>query len=532
MPGSSEAGTLRGVQRRTFLASLAATGAAAATAGCAPRPRPDYPAQSGEAFEGTGPYPAGVGSGDPTPTSVLLWTRVHPERDRGDGVPVRVQLATTPGFSSVVFDATVTATGARDHCVTVDATGLEPGRTYWYRFTADGVTSPTGRTRTAPVGPVDHLRVAAFSCQRWTHGYFTAHADLAAMAEDPDTDVDLVLCLGDYVYETGYADQVYVPGRDDPIQEAVTLGQFRSKYRLYRSDPNLQAVHAAFPMVSVFDNHDGLSGPGDDQAPGAIAAFFEHLPVRSRLPGRIDRSLRWGDLAEVFVTDQRSFRDPTVPEDGLLGTSTQSRPAILDPSRTMLGAEQRQWLVDGLTGSDARWKVVGSQLMFWPWRTFGRLPGQPRGSGVYLNTTQWDGYAAERLAILDALEAAGTTDTLLLSGDSHVFSAAQVSPDVDDPYATPRVVEFGTGSVTSNNADEDVYPTDDVTGPLLQAVNPNHLRFFESERHGYVVADVSPSEVLAEFRSPPNVRVPECPGESLARFRVASGTQRIERLFG
>ncbi|MFZ4519116.1 MAG: alkaline phosphatase D family protein [Microthrixaceae bacterium] len=519
------------MQRRTFLASLAAAGAAAAAAGCAPRPRPDYPAQSGLAFEGTGPYPAGVGSGDPTPNSVLLWTRVHPERDRGDGVPVRVQLATTPSFASVLFDATVTATAARDHCVTVDATGLEPGRTYWYRFTADGVTSPTGRTRTAPIGPLDHLRVAAFSCQRWTHGYFSAHADLAAMAEDPDTDVDLVLCLGDYVYETGYADQVYVPGRDDPIQNAVTQEQFRSKYRLYRSDPNLQAVHAAFPMVNIFDNHDGLSGPGDPQAAGAIAAFFEHLPVRTRLPGRIDRSLRWGDLAEVFVTDQRSFRDPTGEEAGVLGTSSEQRPDILDPGRTMLGADQRQWLVDGLTGSSARWKVLGSQLMFAPFRSVGRLPGQPRGAGVYLNMTQWDGYVGERLALLDALAANGTTDTVVLSGDSHFFAVSEVSPDVDDPYAVPRVVEFSTGSVTSNNADENNYPTDDITGPLLAGANSNSLRFFESERHGYVVLDLEPGELRAELRSPPNIRVPECPADSFARFRVAAGTQRIDRVF-
>jgi alkaline phosphatase D len=338
------------------------------------------------------------------------------------------------------------------------------------------------------------------------------------------------LCLGDYVYETGYADRVYIPGRDDPIQQAVTQDQFRAKYRMYRSDPDLQAVHAAYPMINVFDNHDGLAAPGDNQATGAIAAFFEHLPVRSRLPGRIDRSLRWGDLAEIFMTDQRSFRDQTLEEEGPLGTSTTERPEILDPNRTMLGAEQRNWLLNGLSGSSAQWKVIGSQLMFWPWRSFGRLPGQPRGSGVYLNLTQWDGYVAERLAILDHLEQNNVRNTLLFSGDSHVFSAAQIAPDVDDPRSVPRIAEFGTGSVTSNNADENNYPSDDVTRPYLRSVNPNHLRFFESERHGYAAAEITPSGTSVEFRSPRTIRQPTSATQILSRMRVATDTQRVELL--
>jgi phosphodiesterase/alkaline phosphatase D-like protein len=238
--------------------------------------------------------------------------------------------------------------------------------------------------------------------------------------------------------------------------------------------------------------------------------------------------LRWGDLVEVFMTDQRSFRDPTLPEAGPLGTSTADEPAILDPSRTMLGVEQRDWLVDGLVSSPAQWKLIGSQLMFWPWRTLPRRPGQPRGSGTFLNLTQWDGYSAERSAILDALAAGDVRDTLMVSGDSHVFSAAQVSPDVDDPRALARVVEFGTGSITSNNADENGYPTDDVTGPFLRSVNP-HLRWFESERHGYVVLDITPARTAAEFRSPRTIRVATSAVDVLRRFEVATGAQRLVR---
>jgi alkaline phosphatase D len=286
-------------------------------------------------------------------------------------------------------------------------------------------------------------------------------------------------------------------------------------------------MHAAYPVVHVFDNHDGLDGPGDPQASAALQAFFEHLPVRTSRPGRIDRTLRWGDLAEVFMTDQRSFRDPTLPETGLLGTSTTEEPAILDPTRTMLGTEQREQLISGLTGSSATWKVVGSQLMFWPWRTVPRLPGQPRGSGTYLNLTQWDGYVAERHRILDELERTDTRNTLLLSGDSHVFSAAQVAPDVDDRRSLPRVVEFGTGSITSNNADENGFPTDDATGPFLRSINP-HLRWFESERHGYVVVELTADAAVAEFRSPRTIRQPTSSVDVLRRLRVRSGAQRLE----
>ncbi len=520
----------RGLPRRTFLTAVGAAGGAV-LAGCTPRPSPSYPPQSGTPFEGSGPFPSGVGSADPTPTAVLLWTRAHPARDRGSGIALRAELATTPEFgATTVWEQRVVATGATDHCVTVDATGLRPGTRYWYRFSYDGATSTVGRTCTAPAAGVDRMRIAAFSCQRWTHGWFTAHADLAALAEHPDTDVDLVLCLGDYVYNTGYADRIFVPGREDPVQDAQTLTDFRSKYRLYRSDPDLQAMHAAYPVVSVFDNHDGMEHPADTQRAGAVGAFFEHVPVRARRPGRIDRSLTWGPLAEVFMTDQRSFRDPTLREDGVLGTSATARPEMLDPRRTMLGPDQRTWLLDGLGGSPATWKVVGSPLMFAPFRSLLRLPGEPVNGGVYFNMTQWDGYAGERAALLERLATTGTRNTLVLSGDSHFFSASQVPLDFDDPGSPPLVVELGTGSITSNNADENGYPTDDYTWDWTRNANPHTMRFIETERHGYVVVDLSPAEMVAEMRSPRTILSPTSTVDVVGRFQCSAGTQRLRSL--
>ena len=521
------------MRRREFLGAAAATAGGIWLGGCAPRPTPVYPTQSGQPFEGDGPFPSGVGSADPTPDGVLLWTRVDPRPDSGSGRAVEVQVATSPVFAlgTMVGTLTETAVAGRDHCVTFDVVGLDPATTYWYRFRCDGELSPVGRTRTTPApgaGP-GSLRIAAFSCQRWTQGWFTAHADLAALAEDPATDIDVVLCLGDYIYDTGYADKVLIDGRDDPVQDARSLQDFRSKYRLYRSDPNLQAVHAAFPMINVFDNHDGLDEPGDPQAPGSLGAFDEHVPIRRTAPGRIHRRIQWGDTCDIFMTDQRQYRDPTLPESSILGTSTEERPQILDPSRTILGLDQRQWLMDGLSSSTAQWRLVGSQLMFWPWRTLPRFPWQPRGAGSYLNMTQWDGYVGERLTILDHLEARDVRDTLMVSGDSHVFSAAHVAPDVDNPASVPRVAEFGTGSISSNNADENGYPDDEATNPFLFAVNPNHLRYLESDRHGYVVVEMGADGATAEVRSPQTIRQPTSAVDVLARFTVDRGTQRVVR---
>lgn len=520
------------MRRREVLSAAAAAGLAVATAACAPRP--DRPPGSGVPFEGVGPYPCGLLSADPTPEAVLLWTRVHPGTDSGGGVDVEVDVSRDPGFGagSRVAILGATATGATDHCVQVDATGLEPGTTYWYRFRSAAGTSRVGRTRTAPA-PGDasgSVRVAAFSCQRYTHGFYNAHADLAALAADPATDVDLVLSLGDYVYDTGYADGVWVPGREDPIQAAVTREQFRSKYRLGRSDPSLQAVHAAYPVVSVFDNHDGLARPGDPQADGALGAFAEYVPVRPGPRGGVDRRFAWGDHLDVFMTDQRSHRDPEVPESGVLGTSTDERPEILDPGRTILGSEQFEWLAGGLETSTATWRVIGSQLMFWPWRSLAPPPGSARGAGVYLNMSQWDGYAGERLRLLDRLESAGVEDTVLFSGDSHVFSAAQVAPDVDDPASVPRVVDIGTGSVTSNNADENGWPTTELFWPWLRTMNPHHLRYFQSERHGYAVAELGDGGATVELRSPRTIRRADPTTDVLARLRIERGAQRVRRV--
>jgi alkaline phosphatase D len=496
-------------------------------------------AATGEPFVVDPLFTDGVLSGDSTPRQVVLWTRIEPSLDRREGLPVGVEVARDPEFSpsGIAAFATVEAVADNDHTVRLDVDGLQPGTTYYYRFTVRGHQSPIGRTKTAPEGGIDRARIGFFSCQRYTHGYFGSHRDMAELALDPETDLDVVLSLGDYVYNTEYADDWLVPGRDRPAEpEALDRQQYRERYHAIRYDPDLQAMHANHPVVCVFDNHDGMSDRSDPQAAGAVPAFFEQLPVRRfGSSDRIHRRFSWGDRLEVFMMDQRQHRDPSLDEDpdNFLGTSSEDQPAMFDPDRTMLGAEQREWLLGGLAASTAQWKVLGSQLMFWPWRS--EAPGGATEDaphpGRYLNLVQWDGYQAERDAILGAIREHEVDDVIVVSGDSHVWSAAEVSADWDDADSPPLLVELNGSSITSANADERGIPGTDITRPLLTGIDP-YMRYFQSERHGYGVVEVAASGAELELRSPTSITDPEAAVEVLASFRVDSGTARMQRTGG
>jgi alkaline phosphatase D len=538
------------MDRRTFLQGALAAGAGAAVAPWL-RPLPVLgqsgatawtttarSAATGDVYVPDPLFTDGVLSGDPTPRRVVLWTRVDPTLDRRDGVPVGVEVARDPEFtpSGVVAWHTVSATAEHDHAVQLDVEGLEPGTTYFYRFTARGRTSPIGRTKTAPEGGVDRVRLASFSCQRITHGWFPSHRDLAELALDEQTDLDVVLSLGDYVYNTEFADDWLVPGRDTPDEpEATTLEQFRARYHSMRADPDLQAMHANHVVACVFDNHDGMGDPDDPMGAGAVPAFFEQLPVRRFGDStRIHRRFSWGDRVEIFLTDQRQHRSPGLEEsDNLLGSSSDEVPEMFDPERTMLGPAQRDWLLDGLAASTAQWKVIGSQLMFLPWRS--DAPGGPTEAvphpGRYLNLVQWDGYQAERDRILGTIAEHEVQDVLVVSGDSHLFAAAEVSADWDDPDSPPLLVELNGSSITSANADERGIPGTEVTRPLLQGIDP-YLMYFQAERHGLSVVELSASGADVQLRSPLSIERQDAEVEVLAAFRVASGTSRLEQTGG
>ncbi len=486
-------------------------------------------------------FPSGVLSGDPTTDGVVLWTRIDPAV-AGAGIDVDWEIGTDVAFGpgSVLASGTETTSATTDHTVHVEPDGLPAGATLWYRFTVVGTTSPVGRTRTLPTGD-NPVRVAYFSCQRYVHGYYAAHADLAARALDPATDVDLVVCLGDYVYEAGPADDVTVPGRVDPDAPQVTLEDFRRQYHLYRTDLDLQAMHAAYPVVGIFDNHDGMSDPSDPSGPGAVAAFFEQVPVRRTDGDRQHRSFTLGGTLELFLLDERQHRDPEPPSapDNVLGTSSVDEPSMVEPGRTMLGTDQKAWLLDGLAGSSAAWKVIGSQLVFWPFRSESYADvqatagdGPQRNAGRYLNMTQWDGYQAERREIVDHIAGGGIEDVVVIAGDSHFWSAAELPTDWDDPDAPYVLTEFAGASVTSANGDEMGFPGNDVVRPLLAAVNPLHLRYIEVTTNGYAILEAGADRMSVSYVTPVSITEPDQPSVVLARFEVDRGTARIRMVEG
>jgi alkaline phosphatase D len=482
-------------------------------------------------YEPVAAFPSGVLSGDPTGDAVLLWTRIDPaEADDDGGADVDWVLARDPGLRDVVTRARARTDADHDHTVAVEVTGLEPSTTYWYGFTVGATASPLGRTRTLPVGATDGVRFGVFSCQRYAHGWYNAHADLAARAGDEATDLDFVVCLGDYVYEAGPADDVTVEGRVDPEAPTVTLADFRRQYHLFRSDPDLQAMHARFPIFAIFDNHDGFGQPSDPAGPGARAAFFEQLPVRRQTdPIRQHRSFPIGDLADLYLLDERQYRDPTASKgDNPLGPSTVEEPLLVATDRTMLGDAQRTWLLDGVASSTAHWKILGSQLTFAPLRS-ALLPdvtatagdGPQRNAGRYLNVVGWDGYQAERRQILDRLHEDEVDGVLVVSGDSHFWTASALSTDYDDPDAPPVLSEFGPSSITSANAGEmRTLPPTSAVREIARQTNPNSLLAIEVETHGYGVVELTPTLATVDF-----VEVPTAThgarGRLLARYEVA-----------
>lgn len=278
------------------------------------------------------PFSLGVASGDPLPDSVVLWTRLAPDPLRGGGMPeedVQVEwvVAQDERLTRVVKRGTALAPAALAHSVHLEVSGLEPDRWYWYQFRVAGEASPVGRTRTAPPLEADPrlLRFAFASCQHYEQGFYTAYRHLA------NEDLDLVFHLGDYIYEnSGVREQV----RFHTYTELATLQDYRNRLALYKTDPDLQAAHAAFPWVVTWDDHEvdndyagKISENNDPEAAflqrraAAYQAYYEHLPLRrSSMPrgpdAEIYRSLPFGRLARFYILDTRQYRtdQPCGPE--------------------------------------------------------------------------------------------------------------------------------------------------------------------------------------------------------------------------
>ncbi len=503
------------------------------------------------------PFMHGVASGDPLPTAVVLWTRVTPTVEalpgagRGPEVDVTWEVARDGNFDDVVRRGTVRTGPSQDHTVKVDATGLEPGTDYRYRFTLGEDVSRTGRTRTAPSpgGSPDELRFGVVSCANWQAGWFTSYRLMAERG-----DLDAVIHLGDYLYE--YQPGKYSYGHDnvdirlhDPRREIISLRDYRRRHAQYKTDTDLQELHAAVPFIVTWDDHEVADGNWSGGAfehqarregswrkrvRAAHRAYDEWMPVRisgTAATGdgeQIYRRLQFGQLADLSMLDLRSYRSKRVdPGD----------PAVGALSRTITGEHQLAWLGGNLATSPCRWKLVGNPVMVSPLM----LPPRPQverdalGQHVSFtpdtpdepNTDSWDGYTSDRRRLLTRLEDDGVVNTVFLTGDVHSAWANEVpSPTTGRAVAA----ELVCSSLTSNNVDDFIGAKPRTVSLALEAAiqdkNP-HVRWVNLDDHGYSVLSVTAERVQMDWYAISDRADPEATSRPLASWAVDDGSPRI-----
>ncbi len=435
------------------------------------------------------PFYHGVASGDALADRVIIWTRVTPS-DINDSYEVDWQMATDESMTTIVASGSYLTDSSEDFTVKVDVTGLAANTWYWYRFSMEGSQSLVGRTRTTPNAMVDRLRFAVVSCQNFGGGlFYNAYNDLAQRS-----DIDAVIHLGDYIYE--YASSISGNGIEVlPPNETVSLNDYRQRYASYRLDANLREVHRKWPFYNVWDDHESANnswgingaqnhqpdteGPWTERLANSKKAYFEWIPIRPKAPENysIYRTIPMGPMVDLIMIDTRiEGRDQEV------GTTD---PAIDDPNRTMLGAEQKQWLKEQLSSSSAQWKIIGNQVMFAPLE----LPAIPIifPNGGIINADQWDGYRAERKEMVEFLHDNDIDNVVVLTGDIHTSWGNDIphhNLNYDPNTGAGSVgVEFVTTSITSGSS-----PVN-VGASIISAANP-HMKYVDLAQKGYVILDV------------------------------------------
>jgi alkaline phosphatase D len=498
--------------RRSFLKTVGALGAAYAL--------PSFAAD---------PFSLGVASGYPSPDGVVLWTRLAGTLDPL-AVPVRWEIASDEGMKSIVQSGSASADPAWAHAVHVEVKGLAPERWYWYRFMTAGAESPIGRTRTAPAASVadPRLRFAFASCQQYEQGYFGAYRHIAADAPD------LVAFLGDYIYESTWGrDHV----RKHDVPEPYDLEAYRARYTQYRSDPDLQAAHAACPWIVTWDDHEVDNDYADDRpedgmerAPflerraAAYRAYYEHMPLPARMRPkgpdmRIHTHLDWGQLARFHIVDTRQYRSwQACPRKGRRGGSNtidiEQCERLFRPGRTMLGRAQERWLEQNLGESRAGWNVL---VQTTPMAQFDTKPGPGRRAW----TDGWDGYPAARQRLFQTLVEKKIANPVVLGGDVHSFNVNQLKLDFDDPASPVVASEFVGTSITSQAWSQE---------RLNQYLPDNpHMLLVDSRYRGYVRAEVTPRRMTADLRAMESVQTRDAPCSTLASFVVEDGKPGPQR---
>ncbi|WP_367325664.1 alkaline phosphatase [Streptomyces sp. HUAS ZL42] len=490
------------------------------------------------------PFKLGVASGDPLPDGIVLWTRLVADPYDAPSMgtrPVHVEweIAADPHFRRVVRRGVVAANPALAHSVHVDVRGLAPARDYWYRFRTGRQLSPAGRTRTAPArrSRPGGLRFGVVNCQDWQNGYWPAYTALV------EEDLDAVLHLGDYIYEydpnSAYPDRMHTTPATPGLDQLVTLADYRARHAQYKTDPALQAAHAAFPWIVTWDDHEvennyaDLVDEIDDagarkqdpatfarQRAAAYQAYYEHMPLRQRLvPGspdyRLYRRFDFGDLLRLNVLDTRQYRTDQpggFPLDfGAVSAGTQNT------SGTLTGDVQEKWLRRGLADSGARWNVITQQVMMSQIR-FPNFLDPTHPLPPIANLDQWDGYDPARTRLLRFLRDARVANPVVLAGDIHSSWFSDLRIDRDDLSSDPVAVEFTATSVSSD------FPI--AFDAPLKAYNPvlnPHVRFFDGSRRGYLRLNIDRHQWITDARTVDSIAVRQSPVTTTASWAVAAG---------
>lgn len=577
------------------------SGGEGGTEGGGEPPKPLAPQSTPETSDRV--FPQGLASGDPRPDRVLLWTRVaagEAGRQATDEVDVEYVVAEDEALTKVVARGTVKASPDADHTVRVLPVGLEPGRHYYYRFDAGGSTTRVGRTKTAPAeGDARRIEFATASCQDFINRHYHAwHALL-----DEKRDLDFVLFLGDYVYETVNDNrfQSSTPGgrgvklpdgvdvskdQDGSRIGAGTLADYRELYKTYRSDPWLKEVHRLYPFVLTWDDHEFANDCWQDHTTYldgqrvekfterrevANQAWFEFQPAdvfydaAAEFPNdiRIYRKLRFGKHVEIFMTDQRSYRDDHVVPEGpmdlsvgkfltnsMIGSRMLVRKSGFDTKEsgikpTMLGETQKRWFVDSVKASSATWKVWGNEVQLYEQvADLGQIDGIPDfiRARMYVSTDQWDGYRSERAEILTALEDANVDNLVVCTGDIHAFFAAELHADFAAPAAKPVGVEIVTASITSSSLGQildkaigGVALLRPLVGPLVENLNGAllgsnpHLKLSDADANGFALFTADENGLGVELVHLGNPEDPTYAGPVKRQtLRVDVGTNKLQ----
>lgn len=488
------------------------------------------------------PFTLGVASGEPDANSIVLWTRLAPKPlDEAGGMPpelvaVRWELADDEAMKNVVASGTATATPQLGHAVHVVAQGLKPDRWYFYRFRSGDAVSPVGRTRTAPepTATPDKLNLAFASCQHYEAGLFTAYEH---MAKD---ELDLVVHLGDYIYEYPNNPKAKVPGvrkhAGPAVGKIITLDDYRNRHAQYRSDAHLQKMHAKCPWVVTWDDHEFDNNYADDiseknvdpkkavdpvafleQRANAYQAYYENMPLRpASLPKgphmKLYRTLHFGRLACFQVLDTRQYRTDQPNGDG----AKELNDAALNPKNTLLGAEQANWLKAALLQSPATWNVLAQQVMM-------GMADRAEGEVKKYSMDQWPGAAFERMKLMKWIAERKVPNPVVLTGDIHSNWANDLR--VDDRKQEDAVVasEFvGTSISSGGNGAKEIKGLD-----VLLAENP-FVKYHNRQR-GYVRCAVTAKEWKSDYVIVPEVLKPGGPAEVGASFVVEAGKPGIKK---